>query len=83
MAKQPAGIGFVECDVYRSATNYGRHSDTPHSHNPRQTVSINGKRITTVDIHAHCAVPEALAILDQNCEKDTLLMSNPSILVSR
>ena len=78
MAKQPAGIGFVECDVYRSATNYGRHSGTPHSHNHRQTVSINGKRITTVDIHAHCAVPEALAILDQNCEKDTLLMSNPS-----
>jgi aminocarboxymuconate-semialdehyde decarboxylase len=78
MAKQPAGIGFVECDLYRSATNNGRHGDTPHSHRHRQMVSINGKRITTVDIHAHCAVPGAMAILGQNCEKDALLMSNPS-----
>src|SRR5262249_56284196 len=27
-------------------------------------VVVNGKRVKTVDIHAHCAVPEAVALLD-------------------
>ncbi len=25
-----------------------------------------GRRVTTVDVHAHCAVPEAMAVIDQN-----------------
>src|SRR3984893_3526136 len=31
----------------------------------RREVAINGKRVKTVDIHAHCAVPEALALMGQ------------------
>ena len=30
----------------------------------RRVVSVNGKRVKTVDIHAHCAVPEALALMN-------------------
>ncbi len=29
----------------------------------RREVVVNGKRVRTVDIHAHCAVPEALALM--------------------
>ncbi|MGB0575910.1 MAG: amidohydrolase family protein [Alphaproteobacteria bacterium] len=79
MSKQPTGIGFVGCDLQRSPADNGAHShDTAQGHTHRQEVSINGTRITTVDIHAHCAVPEALAVLDLPCEKDTLLMSDPA-----
>jgi aminocarboxymuconate-semialdehyde decarboxylase len=31
----------------------------------RREVAISGKRVKTVDIHAHCAVPEALALMGQ------------------
>jgi aminocarboxymuconate-semialdehyde decarboxylase len=30
----------------------------------RREVVVNGKRVKTVDIHAHCAVPEALALMN-------------------
>jgi len=26
-------------------------------------VVVNGRRVKTVDVHAHCAVPEALALM--------------------
>ena len=64
MSKQPTGIGFVGCDLQRSSADDGAHNhDAPAHHTHRQEVSINGTRITTVDIHAHCTVPEARAIL--------------------
>jgi aminocarboxymuconate-semialdehyde decarboxylase len=32
----------------------------------RREVVVNGKRVKTVDIHAHCAVPAALALMGQH-----------------
>jgi hypothetical protein len=29
---------------------------------------MNGRRIKTIDIHAHCAVPEALALMGHKLE---------------
>jgi aminocarboxymuconate-semialdehyde decarboxylase len=29
----------------------------------RRTVTLGGRRVTTVDVHAHCVVPEALALM--------------------
>ena len=29
----------------------------------RREVVVKGKRVKTVDVHAHCAVPEALALM--------------------
>ncbi|MBK17295.1 MAG: hypothetical protein CMM52_00440 [Rhodospirillaceae bacterium] len=71
-------IGFVGCDFQRSPADDGSTGGAAHDHTHRQEVSINGTRITTVDIHAHCAVPEALAVLGKECEKETLLMQDTS-----
>ena len=29
----------------------------------RREVVVNGRRVKTVDVHAHCAVPAAMALL--------------------
>jgi len=52
-----AGLAFVGCDLLAAtpARAQGR----------RREVVVNGKRVKTVDIHAHCAVPEALALMGQ------------------
>ena len=67
-------LGFVACTALGSMEGLHAASDDasteseskshPHSH--RREVVVAGRRITTVDIHAHCAVPEALAVLDQS-----------------
>ena len=51
-----AGIVFVGCDLLAA---------TPASaQTPRRQVVVNGKRAKVVDVHAHCAVPEALALMN-------------------
>ena len=52
-----AGLVFVGCDLMAAtpARAQGR----------RREVVVNGKRVKTVDIHAHCAVPEALTLMGQ------------------
>lgn len=49
------GLVFVACGL----------EGGPDSHEKprRREVVINGTRVRTVDIHAHCAVPEALALM--------------------
>jgi len=50
-----AGLVFVGCDLLAA---------TPaRAQARRREVVINGKRVKTVDVHAHCAVPEALALM--------------------
>src|SRR3954447_1134092 len=36
-----------------------------HAQRARRTVSVAGKPIKTVDVHAHCVIPEALALMGQ------------------
>src|SRR5215813_1407962 len=50
-----AGVAFVGCDLLtaRAARAQARR---------RETV-IAGKRVKVVDVHAHCAVPEAMALM--------------------
>jgi len=50
-----AGIAFVGCDLLTARP--------ARAQGGRREVSVNGKRVKTVDVHAHCAVPEALALL--------------------
>jgi aminocarboxymuconate-semialdehyde decarboxylase len=50
-------IAFVACDGA---------PDGPSSHvhaGPRRKVMVGGRRLRTVDVHAHCAFPEAMALL--------------------
>ena len=42
----------------------------------RRQVVVNGKRVKTVDVHAHCAVPAAMKLVGRTLEAETLLMSN-------
>ena len=76
-----AGIAFVGCSLanarpanaaqgqsQRGATQPGR----------RREVVVNGKRVKTVDIHAHTVVPEAAAVINHPLEAPGLLWSNLS-----
>jgi len=57
MAGSANGLVFVAC---------GLEAGPPtRAGGRRREVVINGKRVKTVDIHAHCAVPEALALMGQ------------------
>ena len=42
----------------------------------RREVVVNGTRVKTVDVHAHCAVPAAMALMGRALEAEALLMTN-------
>jgi aminocarboxymuconate-semialdehyde decarboxylase len=50
-----AGIAFVGCDLLAAAPAWAQA--------PRRQVVVNGKRAKVVDVHAHCAVAEAMALM--------------------
>jgi len=50
-----AGVVFTGCSLAPEA----------HAQRARRTVSVAGKPIKTVDVHAHCVIPEALALMGQ------------------
>jgi aminocarboxymuconate-semialdehyde decarboxylase len=62
------GVAFVGCD--------GKTTAATQTQGRRREVVVSGKRVRTVDIHAHCAVPEAKAMLGEEMEP-ALLMSKP------
>lgn len=84
MNNGPSGIGFVGCELQSTAASDGTQSNpaTPHSHARRREVVVNGKRVKTIDVHAHCAVPAAMAVIDQQCAVPTLLMSDTSTRIA-
>ena len=53
-AASAAGIAFTSCELL----NY-RHAHAEGAR--RREVVVSGRRVKTVDIHAHCAIPEANA----------------------
>ena len=55
------GLVFVGCQMMAAAPASAQQTK-------RRQVSVNGRRIKTVDIHAHCAVPEALDLMGQKLE---------------
>src|SRR5215471_4082591 len=65
-----AGIAFVGCSLGNAAP-----AATPGR---RREVVVNGRRVKTVDIHAHCIVPEAAAVISHPLEAPGLLWSNLS-----
>jgi len=50
-----AGIAFVGCGLLRAASAQAQAR--------RREVVVNGRRAKVVDVHAHCAVPEAMALM--------------------
>ncbi|MBM2812486.1 MAG: aminocarboxymuconate-semialdehyde decarboxylase [Chloroflexi bacterium] len=70
-----AGIVFVGCSLINGAPA------PPPSR--RREVVVSGRRVKTVDVHAHCVVPEAMALAGRNPESQDagdaaarLLLSN-------
>ena len=51
-----AGLVFVDCGLQMASP--------ARAQTRRREVVVNGKRAKVVDIHAHCAVPEALALMN-------------------
>src|SRR5262245_13312053 len=51
-----SGLMFVGCDLMAAAPAKAQAR--------RREVVVNRKRVKTVDVHAHCAVPQALALMN-------------------
>ncbi len=41
---------------------------------PRRRLILNGRQVKTVDVHAHCAVPEAMALMGSEVSPEALLI---------
>jgi aminocarboxymuconate-semialdehyde decarboxylase len=59
-----AGVAFVGCGAFgaRHAVAQGRRKQT----------LLNGKRVKVIDVHAHCAVPEAMALAGSKMSDPTM-----------
>jgi aminocarboxymuconate-semialdehyde decarboxylase len=68
-AEQPTGVAFVGCD--------GKSTGSTRSAGRRREVVVSGRRVKTVDVHAHCAIPEAMAMVGEEMQP-ALLMSTPA-----
>jgi len=68
-----SGIAFVACGL-GGAVGGGAAQAQPR----RREVVVSGKRVKTVDVHAHCAVPDAMALMGL---KVTGQPNSPHVLV--
>lgn len=67
-------LAFVDCGIgSNDDASDGSGYTQPH---PRREVVISGNRVKTVDVHAHCIVPEAAQLIDHPLEAPGLLWSN-------
>jgi len=56
-----SGLTFMGCSLLAAAAM--APAGHARAQARRREVAINGKRVKTVDIHAHCGVPEAMALM--------------------
>src|SRR5882672_5593277 len=68
-----AGMAFVGCDLLAARDAQAQ------SIRRRREVVVSGRRVKTVDVHAHCAVPEAMALMGLKIEPQTLIMGQDRI----
>ena len=61
-------VVFVGCTLSSATPGY---AEAPAG--ARRQVVVNGKRVNTVDVHAHCAVPAAMALVGRPLESPALL----------
>ena len=71
----PASIAFVGCEITAGASAAAGGGGQPHAHGRREVV-VSGKRVKTVDVHAHCIVPDAAKVINHPLEAPGLLWSN-------
>src|SRR5471030_3305731 len=82
-------IGFVGCEMmaagpggHSSAHSGGQSGEHGHAHPRRREVVVNGKRVKTIDVHAHCCVPKAMAVIKHPLEAPGLMMDDTSNALS-
>ena len=68
-----AGVAFVGCDLLAA------RDARAQSGGRRREVVVSGRRVKTVDVHAHCAVPEAMALMGLKVEPRALIMGQDRI----
>jgi len=73
-----SGLTFTHCAVTAAAAGHGHD----HAHSRRREVVVAGKRVKTVDIHAHCCVPKAMAVINHPLEAPGLLMEDTSTRIA-
>jgi len=74
-----AGIAFVGCSLANARPAHAAHGQSPQGQaqpGRRREVVVNGKRVKTVDVHAHCIVPEAAALINHPLEAPGLMWAN-------
>ena len=64
-----AGVAFVGCDLLNTTQVHAQGAPVR-----RREVVVNGRRVKTVDIHAHCAFPQAMALLGMKANPENLVM---------
>jgi aminocarboxymuconate-semialdehyde decarboxylase len=64
-----AGVAFVGCDLLN-----GSHVHAQGAPVRRREVVVSGRRVKTVDIHAHCAFPQAMALMGVKANPESLVM---------
>ena len=62
------GVAFVGCDATTAVGAQPRAR--------RRELVVDGRRVKTVDVHAHCAIPEDMALMGMSVAPATLLMAN-------
>lgn len=72
-----SGIGFVGC-----ALGSVQPTPPPAADARRREVVVSGRRVKTVDIHAHCIVPAAAALINHPLEAPGLLMDDISARIA-
>jgi aminocarboxymuconate-semialdehyde decarboxylase len=77
-----SGIAFTGCAMQSAAAEAAGSQPHGHAHARRREVVVNGKRVKTIDIHAHCAVPAAMAVIKHPLEAPGLLMTDTSVRIA-
>jgi aminocarboxymuconate-semialdehyde decarboxylase len=70
-----ADIVFVGCSLAEATAPLAPAGGAA----PRRQVVVGGRRVKTVDVHAHCAVPEAMALMGSAVSPQALLMGQEPV----
>ena len=67
-----AGVMFCSCGLLKRA-----HAQTPRATLP---VSVAGKRVKTIDVHAHCVIPEGAKLLGNTAPPSTVRGASEAVI---
>jgi aminocarboxymuconate-semialdehyde decarboxylase len=70
-----AGIAFTGCSLVHAAQG----QSTPTGR--RREIVVNGRRVKTIDVHSHCIIPEAMALMGRKVAPQALVIADDRIRV--